>query len=837
MKVTLIDFQEEKLDELREYCNDAQAEYNKRGKQQIISLTAPTGAGKTILMSALIESVMCGNEKYVAQPDSIFIWLSDMPDLNEQSKQKIMDETENSIGYGNFVTIKDEDFDQEMLNDGVVYFLNTQKLGVNSNLTKKEGGDKRQFTIWQTLQNTIREKGNRLYLIIDEAHRGSSKQTDIEKANTIMQKFIKGSENDGLDRLPMVIGMSATIERFNKLVAGITNATTRSCEIAAKDVIESGLLKDNIEIEYPAPGQSERVMTMLQLATREWMHKCERWQKYHERNGGEEVNPIFTIQVENKGNNSYSSSDLDECLRVIESELGRKLERGEVVHSFGNPQTEIKVNNLIVPYQEASRIQDSDEVKIVLFKESLSTGWDCPRAETMMSFRVATDYTYIAQLVGRIVRTPLHRRIEDDVTLNDVHLFLPRFDEETVKKVVASLRSEGVASGVSTSSGGDKEYQTLHVEEDKRDVLEWINSMDLLTYVIGSSKISSYLNSVYKLANLIKNETPDKTVKRNLTRDIVNMMCSYVEKLQASGTYEEKIRSFDEYVVNGGSLAYLKSEEMEGRGSRIWRTLDYDIEREYKLADHKLAQGEIATDYLAVASDHYDIIECEKQVVIFVNNCLDELESYAKEQFKELKKNYRKLLTTKNEIVTTKYERIVKQNPNPESSWKLHEPFILPKGDVAYKHHLFVDSSGEATFSFTSGWESIVLETEFAREDFVCWIRNVEGRQAPLTLIRKEGKQEKKFIPDFIVIRKKNGSYTFNILEPHRANEADNYSKAEAMVNYAKKESQIDDIELIRIEGDDKIVRLNFNDEDVIEEMTHVNDNAQLTTLFKKVNR
>ena len=39
MKVTLIDFQEEKLDELREYCNDAQAEYGKRGKQQIISLT------------------------------------------------------------------------------------------------------------------------------------------------------------------------------------------------------------------------------------------------------------------------------------------------------------------------------------------------------------------------------------------------------------------------------------------------------------------------------------------------------------------------------------------------------------------------------------------------------------------------------------------------------------------------------------------------------------------------------------------------------------------------------------------------------------------------------
>ena len=35
----------------------------------------------------------------------------------------------------------------------------------------------------------------------------------------------------------------------------------------------------------------------------------------------------------------------------------------------------------------------------------------CPRAETMMSFRRAEDYTYIAQLLGRVIRTPLARRV------------------------------------------------------------------------------------------------------------------------------------------------------------------------------------------------------------------------------------------------------------------------------------------------------------------------------------------------------------------------------------------------------------------------------------------
>ena len=59
---------------------------------------------------------------------------------------------------------------------------------------------------------------------------------------------------------------------------------------------------------------------------------------------------------------------------------------------------------------------------MVLFKEALTTGWDCPRAEVMLSFRSAQDYTYIAQLIGRMVRTPLARRIATDDVLNTLSL-------------------------------------------------------------------------------------------------------------------------------------------------------------------------------------------------------------------------------------------------------------------------------------------------------------------------------------------------------------------------------------------------------------------------------
>jgi len=64
-----------------------------------------------------------------------------------------------------------------------------------------------------------------------------------------------------------------------------------------------------------------------------------------------------------------------------------------------------------VRYLAPSAISADPDARVVLFKSSLNTGWDCPRAEVMLSYRSATDRTHIAQLVGRMVRTPLARHI------------------------------------------------------------------------------------------------------------------------------------------------------------------------------------------------------------------------------------------------------------------------------------------------------------------------------------------------------------------------------------------------------------------------------------------
>lgn len=435
MKAELFPFQKKALSQLRLMAGEAIHGYQRTHANQVVSFTAPTGAGKTIIMASLIEEIFFGGVEYEEQPEAIFVWLSDSPQLNEQSKDKI-DLKADRILLGQCVTISDDSFDQEMLDEGHIYFLNTQKLGKNSNLTKHS--DERQYTIWETLANTAREKSDRLYIIIDEAHRGMQGR-EAGRAKTIMQKFLKGSPDDGLEPMPVVIGMSATIARFNVLVSGIV-ATTYPVVVTTDEVRASGLLKDRIVISYPEENSGNRDMAVLQAAADEWKDKWEHWYQYCFEQHYAYVNPILVIQVQNSTGDNVSATDLNDCIQKIEERCNIRFQEGEVVHTFGQTNAALIVNGLTVPYVEPAAISEDKRIKVVFFKESLSTGWDCPRAETMMSFRRATDATYIAQLLGRMIRTPMQMHIQVDDTLNDVHLYLPYFDAGTVKDVVQALQ-------------------------------------------------------------------------------------------------------------------------------------------------------------------------------------------------------------------------------------------------------------------------------------------------------------------------------------------------------------------------------------------------------------
>jgi len=436
VNILLKDFQETAVADfvrkLRRAARDA-----RDGELQAVSLASPTGSGKTVMLIEAIERILQGDEDAPANPDATFLWITDQPELNLQTRDKMR-------AFSTLLTparlvVLDNDFDAEQFGTGNVYFLNTQKLGRNSLLVRH--GDDRTVTLWETIGNTARERPGGFFVIIDEAHRGMAQSSQARnEANAIIQRFILGS--DEIPPIPVIVGISATPQRFNNLLQAAQGSaksrTVRTVAIDAADVRASGLIKDAIQFAHPEEKQPGD-MTLLRAAVRSWLDYRKHWTDYCAAQGEPFINPLLAVQVADaSGANAISQTDLAQVLAGIEAEVGGPLPDIAFAHAFQGG-TELTLGGRRVRHLAPSEIHADPDAQIVFFKTSLTTGWDCPRAEVMMSFRTAADATYIAQLVGRMVRTPLVRRIDADEHLNTVALYLPHYDAAGLKQVIEKL--------------------------------------------------------------------------------------------------------------------------------------------------------------------------------------------------------------------------------------------------------------------------------------------------------------------------------------------------------------------------------------------------------------
>ena len=53
--------------------------------------------------------------------------------------------------------------------------------------------------------------------------------------------------------------------------------------------------------------------------------------------------------------------------------------------------------------------------EVLLFKQAIALGWDCPRACVLLIFRELQSQTFTTQTVGRILRMPQQRHYTNDV--------------------------------------------------------------------------------------------------------------------------------------------------------------------------------------------------------------------------------------------------------------------------------------------------------------------------------------------------------------------------------------------------------------------------------------
>ncbi|MFD4009231.1 DEAD/DEAH box helicase [Brachybacterium paraconglomeratum] len=455
MRYTLKDYQAEAVRDVLRNLERARDSYHRYGALSQFSLAATTGAGKTVMAAAVIEALFFGSDEFdvAADPGAVVLWFSDDPALNEQSRARIQAAASELDAR---LRVVPPTFSEPSFRPGNVYFLNTQKLSKNSRLVKgapaaADGGstlpgleprpDEVQSSIYDTITNTVANEDLTLYLVLDEAHRGMG--TRASDRSTIVQRLINGQGT--VPPIPVVFGISATVERFEVALKDVTGRDALpSVTVDSALVQASGLLKDDIALYIPAEdGAFETVL--LTRAVEKIKASSAAWETYAREQGETQiVRPLLVVQVGDKPSQETLTRTLD-TIYTAWPELAHDAVANVFGDHEGKTHPDLTIGQQVVPYIEPQRVQDATHVRVLLAKSAISTGWDCPRAEVLVSFRPAKDRTHITQLLGRMMRTPLARRIPGNELLNSVDCLLPLFDRRTATGV-AQLLMRGATS-------------------------------------------------------------------------------------------------------------------------------------------------------------------------------------------------------------------------------------------------------------------------------------------------------------------------------------------------------------------------------------------------------
>ena len=816
MRFELKGYQEQATEEIVDALSYAFERYEKSQKLSAISLSAATGAGKTVIATAVIERLLYGDENTTPNPNLTFLWLTDDPSLNEQTRRKMMAGS-SKVKLGQLVPVS-ADLDQKMLDPGKVYFCHIQQLGRGST-NYVQVGDNRQYSLWDIIGNTINLRGNEFVLIIDEAHRGTKRRTG--GGQTITAQFIEGNGGK-MPPAPVVVGISGTPQRFRDAISGVGQRNLEPVDVDIEAVRESGLLKDKILIKHRAEAQ-EGAATLLARAVEDLKNYDEAWAEFAENEKEPSVDPVLVIQVKAKTTEAEFAGILDLLAREW-SELSGKA----IGHAF-QEHGPLHVGDRAVRYIAPQDIQDDPHLRVVLFKEALTTGWDCPRAEVMLSFRSAKDETYIAQLIGRMVRTPLARRVPTNDTLNTVALYLPDFDDTQVTEVV-----KGLKSGDETfSSDIEVEPITCPKNPEVSDEV-WTRIEELPSYSRPSKFHRNDVVRLYRLATLLSlNEIEPEAM------ELARVQMIGVLELQATllgAELDEKVQDLNEVIYQVQTYDMVNDSVYREVLTAV--TDSRDIDAAFKRAQRSLSDGTAVWFWEHLCDKGEDPDDAKVYVAALAEfpAVLAALESAAKALIDAWHDKHNSAIVDLPDAKRAKFYDIWKQAKEPE-------PFtlIMPSEvttDQTENHralHLYANPKKTFPARYT-GWELEVLDCELGKMTLNSWYRNPTGGLNAIGVPYRDEGGDRTMYPDFIFFHEEiGGGLVVDIVDPHRPDQSDTIPKWTGLCRYAAKHGE----QFRRIVGvikdeSGKLLSLDLKNPDVEKALADAGGEAGVRAVFQQ---
>ncbi|GAA3499256.1 hypothetical protein GCM10019016_063600 [Streptomyces prasinosporus] len=825
MRFTLKDYQADAVGEILTNLRRARTYYRLEKDLTSFSLSATTGAGKTVMAAAVIEALFFGNDDFDFEPDTgaVVLWFSDDPALNEQSRTRLQ---QASSELGSRLVPIQTSFNLPKFEPRTVYFLNTQKLSKTSRLVRGHSevydgqdelfgprSDRMQNSIWDTITNTVQDEEITLYLILDEAHRGmgATKAARAER-KTIIHRLISG--HGDVPPIPIVWGVSATVERFEEAMRGVTGRTSLpAVQVDSAKVQASGLLKDDIVLDIPAEtGTFDTVL--LKRATKKLLEATKSWQVYAaEQNDAEPVVPLMVVQVPNNS----TVEDLREAIDTIRSEWP-DLPVDAVANVFGEHK-DLLAGQWPVPYIAPERVQERTAIRVLFAKDAISTGWDCPRAEVLMSFRPANDKVHITQLLGRMVRSPLARRIPTDDRLNSVDCLLPKFDRKTATEVASILMKGATGKGDDDESGagGGKGRRVLFDPQDMKPVEEgfkavWEKFLSLPSETLPK-KGAKPVKRLTALAQALSDDAllPDAGGKAHESLHLLldGRSVQYAEKVQKAVGDVMRVKGQTVKGRMGGVISYQTfSETADARVIRdafraAGRVFSADLARTYAeyLAGPDGEDDDLRDAHVKIAA---------LSLVPDISEDLDrEAEKLAKQWFSAYRVNIKMLTDDRQQVynellaMSTEPQRIFLAMPKVrQEDTKVRDAAGNESPLPTRTDHLLLSEDGTFPVDLND-WEHEVLNAEMKRPGAKVWYRNPPRSNASsLAISYKDGTGAWKSLrPDFLFFSDVNGEIKASIVDPHSHHLSDAIYKLRGLAHYA--EMYGDDF--LRIEAVSKI--------------------------------
>ena len=813
MRFELKGYQEEAASEIVDGLGFAFERFEKNQKLSAISLSAATGAGKTVIATAVIERLLYGDENTTPNPNLTFLWLTDDPSLNEQTRRKMRDGS-SKIKPGQLVTVT-QDLDQKMLDPGKVYFCHIQQLGRGAT-NYVEVGDNRRYSLWDIIGNTINLRGNEFVLIIDEAHRGTKKRKG--GGQTITAQFIEGNGGT-MPAAPVVVGISGTPQRFRDAIA-TGSRNLEPVDVDVEDVRESGLLKDKLLIKHRAEVQ-EGAATLLVRAIADLKQYDASWAEFAEKEQEPTVVPALVIQVKA----GVTEEEIARLLDVLAREWS-ELSGKAVAHAF-QEHTPINLGDRTVRYIAPQDIQDDHHLRVVLFKEALTTGWDCPRAEVMLSFRSAKDETYIAQLIGRMVRTPLARRIPTNDYLNTVALYLPDFDDAQVTQVVSGLKSGEEAF----SSEIEIEPAVLSRNPVVPEAV-WERIEKLPSYSRPSRFFRNDVVRLYKFASLLElNEIEADALESAKTQMIGNL------ELQAGLIGEEleaKVQDLNEIVYQVQTYDMVNDSVFREILTAV--TDSRDIEAAFKKAQRTLSDGTALWYWEYLCDPGIDPDEAKVRVAALAEfpQVTTSLESAAKNLIDLWNQSHNSAILNLPDARRAKFFDIKKQAKDPEP-FTLIMPSEITTGEIENYRGLHLYANPKKTFPGKySSWELEVIDYEVATMTLVGWYRNPTGGLNAIGVPYRDEGVDRTMYPDFVFAHEVAGELVFDIVDPHQPNQSDTIPKWVGLAQYAAKHGDLFRRIVAVIKEDNGLLSLDLKNPDAGKALSDASGEVGVRAVFQQ---